>query len=204
VQVLITAGADVNAKRGGGVTALMMAAQNGHTVVVKALLTAKADVSASAYGVTALALAEQHGHADIAQLLKTAGATPTQPGQTSAAAGTSAPADQMISLNCSTGRTEVTLVLDLAAKTVSEEQSTPDPGAAGPFLWHIQGVITEITDGRISWTMTTQTSNRGQVNHDPIYSSLNRYTGMLTWTNTNTNMSGGEQCQKQQDMKKLF
>ena len=207
VQALIAAKADVNAKRGGGVTALMMAAQNGHTAVVQALLAAKADVSATAYGLTALALAEQHGHQDVAQLLKAAGATAAplaQPAQTSAPAETSAPADQTIALNCSVGRTEVTLVLDLAAKTVIEDQSTPDPGVAGPYLWHIEGTITGVTDGHISWTMTTQTSSKGQVLHDPIYSTLTRYTGMLTWTNTSTNMSGGETCQKQQEMKKLF
>jgi len=179
-----------------------MAAQNGHTAVVQALLAAKADVSATAYGLTALALAEQHGHQDVAQLLKAAGAT-AAPQAAAQPAQSSAPAEEKIVLNCSTGRTEVILVLDLAAKTITEEQSTPDPGAASPFLWHIQGVITEITDGRISWTMTTQTSNRGQVNHDPTYGTLNRYTGMLTWTNT-SNTSGGEQCQRQQEMKKLF
>jgi hypothetical protein len=194
VQALIAAGADVNAKRGGGVTALMMAAQNGHVAVVQALLAAKADMSATAYGLNAQALAEQHGHPDIAQLLKAAPAI----------SGTNAPTEEKITLNCSTGRTEVTLALDLATKTITEEQSTPNPGAAGPLLWHIQGTITEVTDGRIAWTMTTQTASDGQVLHDPIYSTLNRYTGMLSWTNTRTNTRGGGPCQKQQDMKKLF
>jgi hypothetical protein len=200
VQALIAAGANVNAKRGGGVTALMMAAQNGHTAVVQALLAAKADVTGSAYGLTAQNLAEQHGHQDIAQLLKAAdpAATAAQTGPTGGAA------DQKLVLNCSVGRTEVILVLDLAAKTITEEQSTPNPGAAGPFQWHIQGTITEITEGHISWTMTTQTSSDGQVDHDPIYSTLNRYTGLLSWTNTETNTSGTTPCQKQQDMKKLF
>jgi len=192
VQALIAAKADVNAKRGGGVTALMMAAQNGHTAVVQALLAAKADVSATAYGLTALALAEQHGHLDIVQLLKTA------------APAASAPADEKIVLNCSTGRTEVTLILDLAAKTATEDQRTPNPGAVGPVTWHFQGTITDVTDGHIAWTMTTQTTGDGHVEHDPMYSTLNRYTGLLSWTNTNTNMSGTSQCQRQQDMKKLF
>jgi uncharacterized protein len=204
VQALIAAGADINAKRGGGVTALMMAAQNGHTAVVQALLAAKADVSATAYGLTALALAEQHGHADIVQLLKAASATAAPPAPTNSSTQTSAPVEQKIVLNCSVGRTEVTLVLDLAAKTIIEDQSTPDPGATGPYRWHIEGTITEVTDGHISWTMTTQTSSKGQVLHDPTYSSLNRYTGLLSWTNTDTNTSGTTQCQRQQDMKKLF
>ena len=46
VKALISGNADVDAKRGDGITALMSASQNGHLDVVQALLAAKAEVNA--------------------------------------------------------------------------------------------------------------------------------------------------------------
>ena len=58
VNALIAAKADVNAKRGDGITALMSASQNGHLAVAKALLAAKAEVNAKLLsGFTALYMA---------------------------------------------------------------------------------------------------------------------------------------------------
>jgi ferritin-like metal-binding protein YciE len=61
VAALLAAGAEVDrAKADYGVTALILAAQNGHAAVVAALLAAGAEVNqAKADGVTALILAAQ-------------------------------------------------------------------------------------------------------------------------------------------------
>jgi ankyrin repeat protein len=65
----------VNAQAGDGGTALMLASQNGHQEVVRALLGAQADVNAKAgNGATALMLASKNGHQEVVQLLKSAGA----------------------------------------------------------------------------------------------------------------------------------
>ena len=66
-------------KTDDGVTALWMAAQQGHTEVVKLLLEKGADVNVeatAANGVkwTALKVAKKMGRADIVQLLEKAGA----------------------------------------------------------------------------------------------------------------------------------
>jgi len=59
-----------------GVTALVMASQNGHTEVVKLLLENGADVNMKIklFGETALWLASQNGHAEIVKLLLDKGA----------------------------------------------------------------------------------------------------------------------------------
>jgi ankyrin repeat protein len=63
--------ADPNKARSDGVTALMLAAQNGHEQVALVLLEAKADPNkARPNGVTALMIAAQHGHEQVVVLLK--------------------------------------------------------------------------------------------------------------------------------------
>lgn len=53
----------------------MVAADEGHTDIVHALLANGADVNAKAYdGNTALMLAKQNGHKEIVRILKEAGA----------------------------------------------------------------------------------------------------------------------------------
>ena len=70
VRVLLTAKADVNAKRTDGRTALCMASLDGHLEVVKALVAANADVNArTADGATALTIASQKGHRGVVQFL---------------------------------------------------------------------------------------------------------------------------------------
>jgi uncharacterized protein len=71
VQLLLAAGADVNAVQQGGYTALHQAADRGHASVVKALLAAGAQADArAANGRTAADHAQAQGHAAVVALLK--------------------------------------------------------------------------------------------------------------------------------------
>ena len=75
VEMLLTKGADVNARDEGGWTALKRAAGQGHTEIVEMLLAKGADVNAKDEdGGTALIEAAQKGHTKIFSLLKQAGA----------------------------------------------------------------------------------------------------------------------------------
>jgi len=71
VELLLMYGANVNARRRDGVTALFLATHLMHTEIVKVLLKHNADVKiTSVDGTTALRIAEQHGNAEIVTLLK--------------------------------------------------------------------------------------------------------------------------------------
>jgi len=75
VKALLAAKADVNDDAGRGITALMVASQNGHREIVQALLAAKANVNIKTRnGDTPLIAATQNGHEEVVQLLKKAGA----------------------------------------------------------------------------------------------------------------------------------
>ena len=75
VKALLAAKADVNDDAGRGITALMVASQNGHREIVQALLVAKANVNIKTRnGDTPLIAATQNGHEEVVQLLKKAGA----------------------------------------------------------------------------------------------------------------------------------
>ena len=75
VGTLLAGGADVNAARPNGETALMRAASNGRLDAVKFLLDAGADVNAQrADGMTPLIYAAFFGHTDVVQLLIDSGA----------------------------------------------------------------------------------------------------------------------------------
>jgi hypothetical protein len=75
VSVLISAGADVNALGSYGVSALQIAAADGHVGVVQSLLGAGAAVNAAwDGGATALLLAAQRGHLEVCELLILTGA----------------------------------------------------------------------------------------------------------------------------------
>jgi ankyrin repeat protein len=80
VKRLLDKGANVNAKRDNGVTALMGASIEGHQEVVELLLAKGADVDAKVYffghssGATACDLASEKGHKEIVKLLVRAGA----------------------------------------------------------------------------------------------------------------------------------
>ena len=72
---LIDAGVDVNKQNSIGITALHMAAQEGHTHIVMDLIKAGADVNlATAHGRTPLHQAAWKGHDGIVVALITAGA----------------------------------------------------------------------------------------------------------------------------------
>ncbi len=74
IQETIQAGADVNVINKNGVTPLWTASRNGHTEIIKLLLTASADVNAAdkTYGFTPLLIALLRGHTEIVKLLLTA------------------------------------------------------------------------------------------------------------------------------------
>ena len=66
---------EIDAKGEAGWTALMHAARNGHTEIVKALLENGADVNAKSQDDwTAIRMAVGEGHADVVHLLREAGA----------------------------------------------------------------------------------------------------------------------------------
>ena len=71
VQALLAQGADVNAKDNLGYTALMYAAENGHTETAQALLARRADVNAkeNKSGLTTLMAALANGRTETAQAL---------------------------------------------------------------------------------------------------------------------------------------
>ena len=70
VRLLLEAGADKNAAKQYGTTALMLAAHNGHLEVVRVLLEAGADKNAARQDeATALMIAAQDGHLEVVQVL---------------------------------------------------------------------------------------------------------------------------------------
>ncbi len=74
VELLLEAGADVDAAWGDGTTSLWSASESGHAEVVSLLLAAGADtdvtVTIGARQFTALQIAREKGHADIVRLLE--------------------------------------------------------------------------------------------------------------------------------------
>lgn len=78
IQTLLHAGADVNAARGDGITALHLAARQGDAEAAQALLDAGAEVDAGTRigRYTPLHLAARGGHGDVVVLLLEAGADP--------------------------------------------------------------------------------------------------------------------------------
>ena len=75
LERLLDAGLDVNARDEHGQTALMNAARNGRTPVVRLLVDRGAGLNhAAKYGLTALMLAVVAGHMDVVRILVDAGA----------------------------------------------------------------------------------------------------------------------------------
>jgi ankyrin repeat protein len=78
IEVLISAGADVNAvTRAGDSSALMLVAQAGNDVLVRALVEHGAEVNRAADEVTPLMVAARGGNAQIVRTLLELGADPT-------------------------------------------------------------------------------------------------------------------------------
>jgi ankyrin repeat protein len=70
-RLLLASGADVNARQGGGFTALHAAAQNGDPEMVELFLSARADPAAATdAGETPAATADVAGHLDVARRLR--------------------------------------------------------------------------------------------------------------------------------------
>ncbi len=88
IQLLLDAGADVNATDDDGETALIAAARGGHTEAAQILLDAGADVNATdIQEQTALITAAQWGHTETVQALLVAGAeVEKEPGEYSLSA----------------------------------------------------------------------------------------------------------------------
>ncbi len=78
VRTLLEEGADVNAARGDGLTALHLAAEGGHRAVAEALVAAGAAVDAGTRigGYTSLHVAARAGHGAVVLSLLEAGADP--------------------------------------------------------------------------------------------------------------------------------
>lgn len=74
VEILLSKGAAVNAKREDGTTALIFAASGGHLAVVQKLLTAGADIHARNTEQGALGASLLQGHREVAEFLWSAGA----------------------------------------------------------------------------------------------------------------------------------
>ncbi len=78
MQVLISAGASVNARSSAGETPLIEAAADGQTAAAKLLISQGADLNLNTRGWgTAMKVAERTGHNDIAAMLRAAGARST-------------------------------------------------------------------------------------------------------------------------------
>jgi tetratricopeptide (TPR) repeat protein len=74
VELLLKAGADIEAKDDFGLTPISLAAWRGHTEVVKLLLKARADIEVKDdFGLTPISLAASRGHVEVAKLLLKAG-----------------------------------------------------------------------------------------------------------------------------------
>jgi uncharacterized protein len=77
IEMLLSAGADVQRANRGGITPLMSAAQSGHAALIPILLEAGADLetlSTSAYHQNALHFAAQKGYREVVEALLSAGA----------------------------------------------------------------------------------------------------------------------------------
>jgi ankyrin repeat protein len=75
IEILVRAGADINARDNEGYTALAKAAKNGHLQAVQTLINLRADPNIpTAEGKTALQFAVENGHRDVANFLRSRGA----------------------------------------------------------------------------------------------------------------------------------
>jgi hypothetical protein len=77
LQAALDAGADINAKGKWGMTALMLAARDGHEVCVDLLLQRSANANLLSETSTALGLASMSGYSSIVRRLLAAGANPS-------------------------------------------------------------------------------------------------------------------------------
>ena len=119
VRTLLDEGADVNAARGDGLTALHLAAEGGHRAVAESLVAAGAAIDAGTRigGYTPLQMAARGGHGAVALRLLEAGADPnartTNTGVTAL----------HLAAGATGGRSAVTALLDHGADPDARERS---------------------------------------------------------------------------------
>ena len=113
-----------------------------------------------------------------------------------ASAKSYAESDQLIVMECTLGAGRDTIALDLGRRTVTMDRldSNPNPGSSdiheGPFL----GTVTQITDQQIifNWNIRHGTET------ETMTDILNRYSGDLSMTTSDTGFTSQWSCHKQQ------
>jgi hypothetical protein len=109
-----------------------------------------------------------------------------------------AQADQKLVVRCSNtnnwGTFTSDMVIDLAAQTVSNTTSTPNPGGSpNPIIGHFQGRVTQATDRNIRMDFPRGPTDLAYLDGEFV---LDRYTGDLTVTKGS--LSSVSSCQRQQ------
>jgi len=142
LRTMLEEGADVDARKRGGATALMAAAYRGHVEIVHLLLSKRAQVDVRAKGgYTALYLATQEGYVDIVRALLEAGADPDLQTKKGASA---------LQVVAQQGSVEVARVLlDHGASVEIDSQFVPRPMVIAMYEGHeeLRELLAEATPG---------------------------------------------------------
>ena len=106
--------------------------------------------------------------------------------------------DQKLIVRCSStnnwGTFTSDLAIDLGARTVSNTNSTPNPGGSpNPIVGHFQGRVTQATDEEIRMDFPRGPNDLAYLEGEYV---LNRYTGDLKVTRGS--QSSVSSCQRQQ------
>jgi hypothetical protein len=99
----------------------------------------------------------------------------------------------VVVMDCSRSDATMTITIDLTARTFSDESSSPNPGGSpDPIVDVARGKITEITDQTVTWTAVPGMGGAKR----SYTASLNRYTGIVTYSGLGRN--GSIPCRRQQ------